>query len=70
MITQHLPSGTHLEILSVSLQSPSCQHILGDVFAVLQCHGLSVEGFVLPSSTTREVRFCVFHIYVIDSLSG
>lgn len=21
----------------------------------LQCHGLSIEGFVLPSSTTREV---------------
>lgn len=23
---------------------------------VFQCHGLSIEGFVLPSSTTREVR--------------
>lgn len=28
-------------------------HILHIVF---QCHGLSIEGFVLPSSTTREVR--------------
>lgn len=25
-------------------------------FFVPQCHGLSIEGFVLPSSTTREVR--------------
>lgn len=25
-------------------------------FVLLQCHGLSIEGFVLPSSTTREVR--------------
>lgn len=43
---------------------PYWQH----VFAVLQCHGLSVEGFVLPSSTTREVRFCVIHIYVNSHL--
>uniref|UniRef100_A0A4X1SRY2 Phosphorylase b kinase regulatory subunit n=1 Tax=Sus scrofa TaxID=9823 RepID=A0A4X1SRY2_PIG len=34
------------------------------VWKVLQkCHGLSVEGFVLPSSTTREVRFCLSHLY-------
>lgn len=27
-----------------------------NIYFVRQCHGLSIEGFVLPSSTTREVR--------------
>lgn len=32
---------------------PECNCCLSPL--LLQCHGLSVEGFVLPSSTTREV---------------
>lgn len=51
-------------------------------YIIFQCHGLSIEGFVLPSSTTREVReprllnacvflqFCnyPFFLYFIPSL--